>query len=104
MLDLEKNCRVAVVQCSPVMFDKDATLAKCIDLIKQAFNNQLIRWPCLATNTCRRVIFLVIIFNRIRHIRSVYPLYGRLHCPWRHIWSECEIRKSGRATQRSRLC
>lgn len=36
MLDLEKNCRVAVVQCSPVMFDKDATLAKCIDLIKQA--------------------------------------------------------------------
>ena len=36
MLDLEKNCRVAVVQCSPVMFDKDATLAKCINLIKQA--------------------------------------------------------------------
>lgn len=36
MLDLEKNCRVAVVQCAPVMFDKDATLAKCIDLIKQA--------------------------------------------------------------------
>lgn len=36
MLDLEKNCRVAVVQCSPVMFDKDATLAKCIDFIKQA--------------------------------------------------------------------
>ena len=36
MLDLEKNCRVAVVQCAPIMFDKDATLAKCIDLIKQA--------------------------------------------------------------------
>lgn len=36
MLDLEKDCRVAVVQCAPVMFDKDATLAKCIDLIKQA--------------------------------------------------------------------
>lgn len=36
MVDLEKNCRVAVVQCAPIMFDKDATLAKCIDLIKQA--------------------------------------------------------------------
>ena len=36
MLDLEKYCRVAVVQCAPVMLDKGATLAKCIDLIKQA--------------------------------------------------------------------
>ena len=36
MLDLEKNCRVAVVQCAPIMFDKGATLVKCIDLIKQA--------------------------------------------------------------------
>lgn len=26
MLDLEKDCRVAVVQCAPIMFDKDATL------------------------------------------------------------------------------
>ena len=36
MLDLEKKCRVAVVQMAPVMFDKDATLKKCVDLIKEA--------------------------------------------------------------------
>ena len=34
MLDLAKNCRVAVVQVAPVMFDKEATLKKCVDLIK----------------------------------------------------------------------
>lgn len=36
MKDLQKKCRVAVVQCAPVMFDKEATLAKCVDLIKKA--------------------------------------------------------------------
>ena len=36
MLDLAKNCRVAVVQMAPVMFDKEATLKKCVDLIKEA--------------------------------------------------------------------
>lgn len=35
MLDLEKNCRVAVVQCSPVMFDKDATLANVLILLSR---------------------------------------------------------------------
>ena len=36
MLDLAKKCRVAVVQMAPVMFDKEATLKKCVDLIKEA--------------------------------------------------------------------
>ena len=36
MLDLQEKCRVAVVQCAPVMFDKEATLAKCVELIKKA--------------------------------------------------------------------
>ena len=36
MLDLAKKCRVAVVQMAPVMFDKDATLQRCVDLIKEA--------------------------------------------------------------------
>ena len=29
MLDLEKNCRVAVVQCSPVMFYKNQHMPNC---------------------------------------------------------------------------
>lgn len=39
MLDLRENCRVAVVQCAPVMFDKEATLAKCLQLIAEAGQN-----------------------------------------------------------------
>ena len=36
MQDLQKICRVAVVQMAPVMFDKEATLKKCVELIKEA--------------------------------------------------------------------
>ena len=36
MQDLQKMCRVAVVQMAPVMFDKEATLKKCVELIKEA--------------------------------------------------------------------
>ena len=39
MQDLQKKCKVAVVQCAPVMFDKEATLAKCVQLIKEAGEN-----------------------------------------------------------------
>ena len=47
MLDLQKHCRVAVVQCAPVMFDKEATVKKCVELIKEAGQNgaQLIVLP-----------------------------------------------------------
>lgn len=40
MQDLQKKCRVAVVQCAPIMFDKAATLEKCINLIKEAGKQQ----------------------------------------------------------------
>lgn len=36
MKDLKPTCRVAVVQTSPVMFNKDACTAKAVDLINQA--------------------------------------------------------------------
>ncbi len=36
MLDLQKTCRVAVVQMAPVMFDKSATLEKCVSLVEEA--------------------------------------------------------------------
>ena len=36
MQDLRQKCRVAVVQMAPVMFDKEATLKKCVELIKEA--------------------------------------------------------------------
>ena len=36
MQDLQKVCRVAVVQMAPVMFDKEASLKKCVALINEA--------------------------------------------------------------------
>lgn len=36
MIDLSKTCRVAVVQAAPVLFDKDATITKAVELIGQA--------------------------------------------------------------------
>lgn len=36
MINLDKKCRVAVVQAAPVLFDKDATIAKAVELIGQA--------------------------------------------------------------------
>ena len=36
MKDLEKNCRIALVQAEPVMFDKAASLDKALGLIKEA--------------------------------------------------------------------
>ncbi|MCG5029994.1 hypothetical protein MAF45_00795 [Mesosutterella sp. OilRF-GAM-744-9] len=36
MKDLKKNCRAAVIQCAPVLFDKEASARKCADLIAEA--------------------------------------------------------------------
>ena len=36
MKDLEKNCRVALIQAEPVMFDKRASLDKALALIDKA--------------------------------------------------------------------
>ncbi len=36
MIDLKKTCRIAVMQASPVLFDKDATIDKAVNLIEQA--------------------------------------------------------------------
>ncbi len=36
MKDLAKTCKVAVVQASPVLFDKEATLDKAVKLIEEA--------------------------------------------------------------------
>ncbi|MCI2056956.1 MAG: carbon-nitrogen hydrolase family protein [Oscillibacter sp.] len=36
MKDLKKNCRIAVIQATPVMFDKKACLNKALNLIVQA--------------------------------------------------------------------
>ena len=36
MKDLEKNCRIALVQTEPVMFDKEASLKKALELIDKA--------------------------------------------------------------------
>ena len=47
MKDLKKNCRIAVVQAAPVMFDKEACTKKTIDYIKEASQNkaELIVFP-----------------------------------------------------------
>ena len=34
MKDLKDTCRVAVVQCAPVMFDKKASTEKMVELIR----------------------------------------------------------------------
>lgn len=39
MKDLEKICKIAVVQASPVLFDKDKTIEKAVMLIKKASEN-----------------------------------------------------------------
>ena len=36
MKDLKKNCRIALVQAEPVMFDKEASLKKALELIDKA--------------------------------------------------------------------
>ncbi len=47
MRDLKDNCRVAVVQCAPVMFDKDKCVDKVVDYIEEAGKNgaELIVFP-----------------------------------------------------------
>ena len=47
MKDLKDTCRIAVVQCAPVMFDKAASVAKMVELIHQAGENgaELIVFP-----------------------------------------------------------
>ncbi|MGI6204782.1 MAG: carbon-nitrogen hydrolase family protein [Anaerovoracaceae bacterium] len=44
---VEKNCRVAVVQAAPVMFDKDACIDKAVDCIREAADNgaELVVFP-----------------------------------------------------------
>ena len=47
MKDLASSLRAAIVQASPVMFDKKATTEKCVKLIKEAGENgaELIVFP-----------------------------------------------------------
>ena len=47
MKDLKDTCRVAVVQCAPVMFDKKAGTEKMVELIREAGKNgaELIVFP-----------------------------------------------------------
>ena len=47
MRDLKDTCRVAVVQCAPVMFDKKASTEKMVELIREAGKNgaELIVFP-----------------------------------------------------------
>ena len=47
MRDLKDTCRVAVVQCAPVMFDKKAGTEKMVELIREAGKNgaELIVFP-----------------------------------------------------------
>lgn len=40
MKDLQNTCRVAVVQAAPIMFDKAASTAKAVDLIRRAAEQQ----------------------------------------------------------------
>ena len=47
MKDLKDTCRVAVVQCAPVMFDKKVGTEKMVELIREAGKNgaELIVFP-----------------------------------------------------------
>ena len=47
MKDLKTNCRLAIVQATPMMFDKDACLQKALRLIEEAAKNgaELIVFP-----------------------------------------------------------
>ena len=47
MNDLEKNCKIAVVQAAPVMFDKAACIRKAVGLIQEAASKgaELIVFP-----------------------------------------------------------
>ena len=57
MKDLKDTCRVAVVQCAPVMFDKKAGTEKMVELIREAGKNgaELIVFPELIRSEERRV-------------------------------------------------
>ena len=59
MKDLKKNCRIALVQAEPVMFDKEASLKKTLELIDKASEKKpgLVVFPELSTpsNTIRRL-------------------------------------------------
>jgi nitrilase len=47
MKDLKNTCKIAVVQASPIMFDKDKCIAKVLDLIEECVSNkaELIVFP-----------------------------------------------------------
>ena len=40
MKDIEKNCRIALVQAEPVMFDKKASLDKVLKYIDEAMSKK----------------------------------------------------------------
>lgn len=42
MRDISKACSLALIQAEPVMFDKDASLKKALDLILEAGKKTLI--------------------------------------------------------------
>ena len=47
MKDLQKSCKIAVVQAAPVLFDKKACVEKAVALIKECAENkaELIVFP-----------------------------------------------------------
>ena len=36
MKNLKENCRIALIQAEPVMFDREASLTKALNLIREA--------------------------------------------------------------------
>ena len=40
MIDIKNNCRIAVVQAEPVLFDKAASLAKALSLVEEAVSEK----------------------------------------------------------------
>ena len=40
MKDLQKSCKIAVVQAAPVLFDKKACVEKAVALIKECAENK----------------------------------------------------------------
>ena len=57
MKDLQKSCKIAVVQAAPVLFDKKACVEKAVALIKECAENkaELIVFPELFRSEERRV-------------------------------------------------
>lgn len=76
--DLKSTCKVAVVQASPVLFNKEATIDKVIDLIKEASkeNVELMLFPeTFIPAYPRGLSFGFIIGNRTMEGREDYKIY-----------------------------